>query len=500
MELNVENKICDFLLIDDNKYGKSYKEIYKIFINKQNEELEDLLNKKISSGEFNNNCKERINVQQIKKNEIFILSKSSNFIEILFNSSYRKYIDTKKQDDYKEYEIDLKQIEEEMTNSFLKNKKLLNDNLIGFNFNNEVFSNEISDIKSNFKYKMDINIDDKVVIFNFIKKFAGNNEKYKEIINNFITLIEDLNEKKKENDNKINESTKICDIEKVKNLKNISKEFREIFQDKKQEKEKDKDNSNANLIVSKIINIFDYYLKLIFGYVKKDIQKYQEKKEIERKKEILDEFFKTNEDIQKKDLASAIRLFITLVLYREKEKDKDKKIKANKRDISDYLKSKDLWNSSLYNNTTKFKDNLSKIKELNIKIKEILYFYNYLVDNKDEGFSVEVEKYIKEEEEKKKKDNGPNTTTKKPGNGGNNSSDENDDESSHDSSGDDSSDSENSKKKKKNKKKNKNKNKKDIDSDSEKSSEESDDDSDEKKKAKKGKKKDKNSESSDSDN
>ena len=286
-----------------------------------------------------------------------------------------------------------------MTNSFLKNKKLLNDNLIGFNFNNEVFSNEISDIKSNFKYeKMDINIDDKVVIFNFIKKLAGNNEKYKEIINNFITLIEDINKKKREKDDKINERTKICDI--VKDLKNISEDFREIFQDKKQEKEKD--NSNANLNVSKIINIFDYYLKLIFVYVKKDIQKYQEKKEIEGKKKILDELFKTNEDIQKEDLASAIRLFITLVLYREKEKDKDKKIKTNKKDISDYLKSKDLWNSSLYNNTTKFKENLSKIKELNIKIKEILYFYYYLVDNKDEGFSAEVEKYIKDEEEKKK--------------------------------------------------------------------------------------------------
>ena len=503
LELNVENKICDFLLIDDNKYGKSYKEIYKKFINKQNEELEDLLNKKISSGEFNNNCKERINVQQIKKNEIFILSKSSNFIEILFNSSYRKYIDTKKQDDYKEYEIDLKQIEEEMTNSFLKNKKLLNDNLIGFNFNNEVFSNEISDIKSNFKYeKMDINIDDKVVIFNFIKKLAGNNEKYKEIINNFITLIEDLNKKKREKDDKINESTKICDIEIVKNLKNISKDFREIFQDKKQEK--DKDNSNANLNVSKIINIFDYYLKLIFVYVKKDIQKYQEKKEIERKKKILDELFKTNEDIQKEDLASAIRLFITLVLYREKEKDKDKKIKTNKKDISDYLKNKDLWNSSLYNNTTKFKENLSKIKELNIKIKEILYFYYYLVDNKDEGFSAEVEKYIKDEEEKKKKNNGSNTTTKKPGNGGNQSSDESDDESSEDSGeeSDDKSDSDSSdsekKKKKKNEKKNKNKNKKDH-SDSEEGCEESDDDSEEKKKVKKGKKKAKNKESSDSD-
>ena len=281
LELNVENKICDFLLIDDNKYGQSYKEIYKIFINKQNEELEDLLNKKISSGEFNNNCKERINVQQIKKNELFILSKSSNFIEILFNSSYRKYIDTKKHENYNEYEINLKQIEAEMTNSFLKNKKLLNDDLIGFNFNNEVFSNEISDIRSNFKYeKMNINIDDKVIIYKFINKFAGNNEKYKEIINNFITLIEYLNKIKKEKDNKINESTKIFDIEIVKDLKNISKDFKEIFPDKEQEK----DNSSANLNVSKIINIFDYYLKLIFEYVKKRYPKISRKKRDRRKK------------------------------------------------------------------------------------------------------------------------------------------------------------------------------------------------------------------------
>ena len=90
LELNVENKICDFLLIDDNKYGQSYKAIYKIFIDKQNKKLEGLLNKKISSGEFNNNCKNRINIQQIKENEIFALNKKSNFIEILFNSCYRK--------------------------------------------------------------------------------------------------------------------------------------------------------------------------------------------------------------------------------------------------------------------------------------------------------------------------------------------------------------------------------------------------------------------------
>ena len=89
LELNVEkNCICDFLLIDDNKYGKSYRDIYKIFIENQNKELENLLNKKIASGVFNINCKRRKNVQQIKENEIFTLPKKC---KVLFNSSYRKY-------------------------------------------------------------------------------------------------------------------------------------------------------------------------------------------------------------------------------------------------------------------------------------------------------------------------------------------------------------------------------------------------------------------------
>ena len=93
--------------------------------------------------------------------------------------------------------------------------------------------------------------------------------------------------------------------------------------------------------------------------------------------------------IQKEDLATAIRLFITLILFREKEKDKDKKIKFNKRNIIDYLSNKDLWKSSLYNNKIKFEEKLLKLKALNVKIEEILIFYYYLINNQDEGFEEE---------------------------------------------------------------------------------------------------------------
>ena len=231
LELNKDkNYIIDFLLIDDNKYGNSYRKIYKEFIAKQNNELKSI---KINSEELDSNSKNKINIQQIKENEIFSLTKKFNFTKVIFNSSYRKYIDTKNHENYNEFEIRLNQIELEMANILLKNKKILNDDLIGFNFNNEVFSNEKTDLISNFEYeKNPININDKEVIYTLVEDNAGNNELYKKIINNFITLIEYLNKASKEQNNKINERTKICDVEIVKNLKNISKDFKEIFLDK----------------------------------------------------------------------------------------------------------------------------------------------------------------------------------------------------------------------------------------------------------------------------
>ena len=408
LKLNEEkNCIIDFLLIDDNKYGKSYKKIYKEFIDRQNKELESLLNIKINSGEFNFNCKKKINIQQIKENEIFSMTNKFSFTKTIFNSSYRKYIDTKKHENYNEYVIRLNQVELEMTNSLLRNKKMVNDYLRGFSFNNEVFSYEITDLITNFDYKtISINIDDKESIYRFVNDNDGNNEKYKIIINNFITLIEYLNKESKDPNNKINSNTKICDIEIVKNLKSISNDFRGIFLDKEQDNpdQKDKNDPNAkpntNLNVGKITNIFKYFLELIFKFVKKDIGKYQEKNNNEESAYKLDA---KDMVIKKGDLASAIRIFITLVLFREKEKDKERKIKSNKKNIIDYLKNKDLWESSLYNNSQRFEEDLSKIKGLNIKIKEILFFYNYLIGNKDEGFEDEVVNHIKKREEEIKK-------------------------------------------------------------------------------------------------
>jgi len=419
LKLNInKNYICDFLLLDENKYGRSYKKIYQKYIELQNKELENLLDIKIDKRIFNDNCKIKINVQQIKENEIFTfdIPKIFNFISVVCNSSYRKIIDTQNYENYNEYEISLDTIEDIMTDLLLKNKKLLNNELIGFSYDNEVFANEVTDLIKNFKFTdTKISINDKVAFYNYITDNKGNNDKYRIIIDNFITLMEYLNKIKLDENNQINGTTKVGDIDIVKNQKNISEEFFNIFK------------NNDDLIINKIPNMFDYYLKLIFKYIKIDIEKHQEinkandnnkgkpseEKEEEKmyldKKIIkkLDEIF-SNKDIiiKKESLATAIRLFISLVLYREDEKDKDKRIKVNRKNVVDYLKGKDLWETNIYNDSG-FEKNLEEIKSLNIKIKEILWFYYYLINNKDEGFEDEVIEYkmkLEEEERRKQKE------------------------------------------------------------------------------------------------
>ena len=79
----------------------------------------------------------------------------------------RKVIDTQ---NYEDYNVNLYLSEEKMTDSLLKNKKLVNNEIILFNYNNEVFSNEINNLISNFKYtdRDNLSIDDKVIFYNYI--------------------------------------------------------------------------------------------------------------------------------------------------------------------------------------------------------------------------------------------------------------------------------------------------------------------------------------------
>ena len=382
IKLNVDkNTLSDFVIDEKNEIGKTYKNIYKMFIQKQNNEIKDLLDIK-----FDSSFKYKIYAQQIKEDEIFTFNKFS-FTDVIFNSSYRKIIDTQNYHDYSSYEIDISAIEENMTELLLKNKKLLDEDIIiDFSYNNYIFdyqlNNLITTFKKNYKDK-DISFDDKEIINNFIKENEGNLDKYLQIINDFMTLMEYLNEikkNKKENDMNIKGSSKIYDI--LKNINsNVSNEFLTIFDAK-------------TITVHKIANIFNYYLLLIFNDIKAEIKNYQEKAEFEIENEFqldeeslhrLNEYFQKEVVVNKEELKNAIRIFITLVLFREK--DKENKIQLNRKNIVDYLNSPDLWKNKVYERE-EFYENLTQFKLCNIQINQIVFLYDYLKDREDEGETI----------------------------------------------------------------------------------------------------------------
>ena len=80
----------------------------------------------------------------------------------------------------------------------------------------------------------------------------------------------------------------------------------------------------------------------------------------------------------------------------EKENVKDVKIKSKKKKYYRLFTKKDLWKSSLYNNT-KF----NKIKRFKYKNKGNTNFYNYSVVKRNKDFEGEIEIKSKKEEEKK---------------------------------------------------------------------------------------------------
>ena len=417
-KLSSKNYLVDFFVDDNNDYGKTYKIIYEAFIKKQNEKLGNLLQEKIDKGIFDVNCKNQINVQQMIEQEIFTLKlpKNITFFDILFNYSYRKALDSNPINYklYKEYEINYDFIEDNLTEILVKNKKLLNNDISVFIYNNEMFNNQITNIiktfKTNYNCKKLI-FEDKVIIYKFCKEI-NNNKLYYNIINGFIELFKFLNNLRSKDsnsgDNKFKEDSKIYEVLNELQDPNLDN-FKRLFA------------KNDGLIVSKISEIFDYYLKAIFESVYSEIKNYQENELDENIKNLINNYFKTDSIINKIDFAYAIRLLITLVLL--PEENKDKKIRENRNNIINYLKKEDCWKYDIDDN--KFIKNLNDLKEMNIKINQIIPLYDFLGKDIDSKFFNDVEQKLidekiinpkkiqKEEKDNNKKDNDKGNTEEK---------------------------------------------------------------------------------------
>ena len=394
-KLSIENKLNDFFIHDENEFGKIYKIIYKYIIKSQNERIKNLYEKK---GIYDLSMINKVNVQQLDEDGVFNLKLPHNisFLDIIFNFSYRKILDLYPTgyNTYSEYVIYYDLIENTITDLLLFNKQLLNDNITDFIYNNELFSNQITNSLTLFKTKFKpeiITLDDKVIIYKYCQ---DNTTIHDSIIKDFFSYIKYLNNYNKENneENIINDDTIIEDI--VGKIEGISEYFINLFKEK------------STLTVNKTLEIFDYYLKNINEDVLTEIKSNQEdldEESLKIMKEKIDKFYNKSRTINKEDLAYALRLFITLVLFLEN--DKENKIKLNKNNAIKYLKSQDLWKKIIINDE-KFLKDFDELKSMKIPINQIIYFYESLGKDIPEDFFKEVIDKIEEEKEENNENNG----------------------------------------------------------------------------------------------
>ena len=397
LKLSDESKLADFFISDDNEFGKSYKRIYNKFIEEQNKEITDLLDIKIDKAIFENNCKNEINIQSANSNEIFIINLPDkfSFVEVVFNSSNRKIPFNRCNDIYNQLEINLDLIEETMTELLLRNKKLFNNSIIDFVYSNENLEFENKNIITEF-YRLyeikHIDVGDKKILYQFYEdNKTKNDDFFKTILNDFIKLIIFLNSNKKLlNEDKTNaiilkDDSRICEV--LEKFNKISdNEFIDLF------KEKD------SLIISKVTNILLYYRELIFRRIKKGLKPFQYEL-TEEQMDIIKKCFDEKSIIKEKIFKSAIRSFI--VFFLDFEKDKANNIKENNNNIINYLNIPDLWEQTDYKKGN-FQKELNDLKELNVKVNQTIYLYDFLGEDIDEKYFEDVEKVLKKEEEIKK--------------------------------------------------------------------------------------------------
>lgn len=391
--LSEKSKLADFFIDDGNEFGRSYKEIYGEFIKEQNTEISDLLDNKIENEVFERNCKDKINIQSADSKEVFITTLSEKFslVEVIFNSSYRKIALDKDYNSYNQFHVNLDLIEDEMTEKLLRNRKLFNVSIINFVYSNEKLEFENKNIITEFNqlYKIEkINLRDKTILYKF---YQDNKEKnidfFLSILTDFNQLIIFLNNNKKLLNEEKNNALVLKDnsriIEVLEKFTKVSDDFTNLFKE------------NDSLIISKTTYLFEYYRDLIFSKIKYELKEFQKELENEQKDSIKNCFEKQT-TITEKIFKAAIRAFIVLFLILEK--DKENNIKQNECNIINYFDIPDIWDittSSIGN----FKEELNNLRQLNIKVNQIISLYDFLVDDIDSKYFEDVKRELEKEKE-----------------------------------------------------------------------------------------------------
>jgi len=395
VKLNPKLPLLNFLIVDENEFSEKYKYFYKQFIDKHNEIVGKLVDAKPIINEEQNQS--QINIQNItKEDEIFITKDNFSMKNILFNYSYRKVIINNKYSEFNKYEINLEYIEEMMTDKLLKNKKIISDEIFIFKYKNEDLEFKNKDICTKFKQKIneeELNINDKIIIYEYFEKNKGNVDLHLRLLDDFAYLIY----YSCANIDKIIDPSQTNINNLLEGLEKISKNFKEIFKDRN------------NFTVNKLLNIYEYYQILCFNKVKENLIKYQEKKINKELENSINNYIKNDLKKNKNAVETALRKFILCFLA--KEDNKENKIKPNQSNIKNYLEIEDLWDREFYKKN-EFYQELKKLKNLGIKINNVIPFYEKCFNKNYKNYFDEVnielknreEERIRKEKEKEKED------------------------------------------------------------------------------------------------
>lgn len=155
---------------------------------------------------------------------------------------------------------------------------------------------------------------------------------------------------------------------------------------------------DKNLLINKTANLLKYYGNIIFLRIKEGLKAFQSDLEKDQEGKIK-KCFESQTLIKEKEFKNAIRSFIALFL--SFEKDKENNIKENDNNIVNYLDIPDLWDITI-SEKGNFHKELNNLKQLNVKVNQIVSLYEFLGEDINEEYFEDVEKALKNDEELKK--------------------------------------------------------------------------------------------------
>ena len=366
--------------LNDNKEGSNgeqLKKIYEYLIKCQNDFLNNLIDK-IKEGPLYSLVKliskesYKIGIQnatpvEIVTDKIFQGSAFSDFDDMIIYYSHRNCYTSNSLDynNYQEVVYNFDEIEKELGLLLLKGKKLFTNNQKYVTYFYELDPKKPS-LREIFKEK---NPQEPLTTEEIEKiKQAFNNRSLSTVLDQLYSLIHYFSEtnypKEKTHDNLI-----------IPNYVCADDEFQKLFRE-----------NLKGFTIQKIIGICDIIEQLYFPEIRTKAP--QEFKNVLKENQTtkINEYFGKPENtiIKKEELAGAIRLYVYLYLQCvwDVESEKSKLVDKSLFDEPLFNTNK-LWDKTVFDNKIT-KDYLKQISNFEIKINQLIAFYDYLIENKKE--------------------------------------------------------------------------------------------------------------------